>query len=156
MGVLELRDLLESTESPEKEVLWVLRGLGESLGYLASTDKKGTLVNEDRRANQGFPPLYQVGLLSKAFVRSVLRFFLLEILCVGGNEMNYHIEHFTDLHKKFLQFIIFSTTIPLIVYDMKKVLHITPKGCYINSFHTIVCNTNIICGSDAEYFFLIF
>lgn len=75
MGVLELRDLLESTESPEKEVLWVLRGLGESLGYLASTDKKGTLVNEDRRANQGFPPLYQVGLLSKAFVRSVLRFF---------------------------------------------------------------------------------
>lgn len=39
---------------------------------------------------------------------------------------------------------------------MKKVLHITPKGCYINSFHTIVCNTNIICGSDAEYFFLYF
>lgn len=75
------------------------------------------------------------------------------MLCVGGNEMNYHIEHFTDLHEKFLQFIIFSTTIPLIVYDMKKVLHITPKGCYINSFHTIVCNTNIICGSDAEYFF---
>lgn len=107
MGVLELRDLLESTESPEKEVLWVLRGLGESLGYLASTDKKGTLVNEDRRANQGFPPLYQVGLLSKAFVRSVLRVFLLEMFCVGGNEMNYHTEHFTDLHKKYLQFIIF-------------------------------------------------
>lgn len=61
MGVLELRDLLETTESPEKEVLWVLRGLRESLGYLASMDKKGTLVNEDRRANQGSPPLYQVG-----------------------------------------------------------------------------------------------
>lgn len=61
MGVLELRDLLETTESPEKEVLWVLQGPRESLGYLASTDKKGTLGNEDRRANQGSPPLYQVG-----------------------------------------------------------------------------------------------
>lgn len=84
MGVLELRDLLETTESPEKEVLWVLRGPRESLGYLASTDKKGTLGNEDRRANQGSPPLYQVGSWSKAFVMSVLRFLLLEMLCVAG------------------------------------------------------------------------
>lgn len=69
--------------------------------------------------------------------------------CVGGNEMNYHTEHFTDLHKKYLQFIIFSTTIPLIVYDMKKGVHITPKGCYKDSFHTIgrlvfVCSTHIL------------
>lgn len=63
--------------------------------------------------------------------------------------MNYHTEHFTDLHKKYLQFIIFSTTIPLIVYDMKKGVHITPKGCHKDSFHTIgrlvfVCSTHIL------------
>lgn len=39
---------------------------------------------------------------------------------------------------------------------MKKVLYIILKGCYINFFYIIVCNINIICGSDVEYFFLIF
>lgn len=37
---------------------------------------------------------------------------------------------------------------------MKKVLYIILKGCYINFFYIIVCNINIICGSDVEYFFL--
>lgn len=51
MEVLELRDFLELMEFLEKEVLWVFWGLGESLGYLVLMDKKGILVNEDRRVN---------------------------------------------------------------------------------------------------------
>lgn len=51
MGVLELRDFLELMEFLEKEVFWVFWDLGESLGYLVLMDKKGILVNEDRRVN---------------------------------------------------------------------------------------------------------
>lgn len=69
--------------------------------------------------------------------------------CVGGNEMNYYIEYFIDLYKKYLQFIIFFIIIFLIVYDMKKGVYIILKGCYKDFFYIIgrfvfVCSIYIL------------